>query len=74
MSINAVVALRAKVNTATETPSDAVITYARLRSEPEPFSEPPTITGSIGSTHGARVVNTPAMKAPKRASIRSPWR
>lgn len=31
-------------------------------------SEPPTITGRSGSTQGARVVSTPATKAPSRAS------
>ncbi len=35
-------------------------------------SEPPTITGSSGSTHGASVVSTPATNAPISSSMGSP--
>jgi len=58
---------------------DAVTTTARRRPTsgcgPCPVaSEPPTITGSNGSTHGANVVRTPASTAPSRAiTPRRPW-
>ena len=44
------------------------VRHGRLHPRP-PATEPPTITGSSGSTQGASVVSTPATRAPSRASI-----
>lgn len=73
---SAVVPLSARVKTATDRPSEAATTTARrvcAARETSPAREPPTMTGSRGSTHGASVVRTPATSAPSRASTQESW-
>jgi hypothetical protein len=65
ISMKYVVDFRSKVKMMTDKPRDAEISSARLIDFcPVWLIEPPTITGRSGSTQGARVVSTPATKAP----------
>src|SRR3989344_1492930 len=64
MLMKTVLTLRSTVNKITERPSDAVMVYARLRLPPA--TDPPTITGRSGSTHGASALKTPAMNEMKK--------
>jgi hypothetical protein len=50
--------LMRSVNAITDATSDAITVYARFL-EP-PATEPPTIIGKSGSTHGASTVSIPA--------------
>lgn len=59
--MSTVEALSKSVKRITEPPRAMQIVYAR-RHPPPLATEPPTITGKSGSTHGASTVSTPAMK------------
>src|SRR4051812_16498072 len=67
--IKTVLALRRRVESITEMPSDIEMVYALLRSPDA--TEPPTIMGSKGSTHGAMAVRTPAIKEIRKRIMRA---
>jgi hypothetical protein len=67
--INAVETLMRNVNIKTETPSERVTIAARLKLLP-PASEPPTITGKSGNTHGESTVSTPATNEMRKSVMR----
>ena len=58
-------AFRRSVKMTTDTARDAVMTYG-FHLERTSETEPPTITGRSGSTHGASTVSTPATNEIKR--------
>jgi hypothetical protein len=57
------------VKAITETPKANVTVRARLRCTFPSVSEPPTITGKRGKTHGASTVRIPAIKEIRRRII-----
>jgi hypothetical protein len=63
-AMKSVLTLRRNVKRSTETPREAVTMNARLLcvSSGFPESDPPTMIGSSGNTHGARTVRIPATK------------
>lgn len=73
ISIKAVLTFRMKVKRTIEIPSDAAIVKAFFlfveADSPPPAIELPTISGSKGSVHGARIVRIPAMKESKNRNM-----
>ena len=68
-STNTVLTFRISVNRIIEPASDAAIIYGRDLSLVCPPREPPTITGSSGSTQGAKIVKTPAKKLMRSSNM-----
>ena len=69
--MNSVDTLRRSVKRIIDSESEIVTMSARLSDTPPPLlsSEPPTITGSSGRMHGARMVSTPAINAMSNRGI-----
>ena len=57
------------VNRKTDDPREKLINIARFLGEASCFRLPPTMMGSIGSAHGAKMVTAPEIKLSKIKNI-----